>query len=284
LALGIPASGWIARLADTAAPTPLGAIALGMGRPAHFAGGTTPCLQAGGLSSFRFESDWHDYNGHARRKQVARDALAIDPSVGAAGEARDALAQAHDLSGQIQTALATHDQYLTNHGLAYPNTNIGRRLSDVGAMTLGGFGTRVFLTATGGFDTHGAQGGTAGTLAGLLADVDAALDVLAAELVAQGEWDRTVVLLHSEFGRRNYENASQGTDHGGAHAMILLGGAVTGGLYGPNVTEADLAGEYVPYAVDFRDVLREVLADHLAIDPAPIFPEPQPTNTVLGLV
>ena len=128
------------------------------------------------------------------------------------------------------------------------------------------------------------RAGTAGTLAGLLGDLDDALGVLATELVAQGEWDRTVICVHSEFGRRNYESASQGTDHGGAHATLLLGGAIAGGLYGPDLTEAGLAGVYVPYGVDFRDVLREVLAAHLSIDPARIFPEPQPTNTVVGFV
>ncbi len=284
LSLGIPASGWIARLADTAAPTPLGAIALGMGRPAHFAGGSTACLQAGGLSSFKFESDWHDFNGHPRRKKVARDVLALDTSTGAQGDARVALLQAHDLSDQIQAALASHATHLSSNGLAYPDHNIGRRLSDVAAMTHGAFGTRVYLTACGGFDTHGAQGGTTGTLAGLLTQLDDALAVFSADLIAQGEWQRTVVCVHSEFGRRNYENASQGTDHGGAHAMVLLGGAVNGGMYGPDLTVADLTGEYVPYGVDFRDVLREVLADHLGVDPTPILPDPQPSSATLGLV
>ncbi len=255
-----------------------------MGRPAHFAGGTTACLQAGGLSSFRFESDWHDYTGHARRKKAARDALAADLPTGAEGEARAALVQAHDLSDQIQASLSAHDAWLSSHGLAFPNHNIGRRLSDVGALTKAALGTRVYLTATGGYDTHGDQGTTTGTLPGLLSQLDDALDVLAADLIAQGEWDSTVICVHSEFGRRNYENGSKGTDHGGAHAMLLLGGAVSGGLYGPDVTNADLTGEVVPYGVDFRDVLREILTDHLGVDAGPILPEPQPLTATLGFV
>ena len=59
--------------------------------------------------------------------------------------------------------------------------------------------------------------------------------------------------------------------------MLLCGGAVLGGLYGSDMTEADLSGEYLPYEVDFRSVYKEILRDHLgAADLTKVFPEPQP--------
>ena len=47
-----------------------------------------------------------------------------------------------------------------------------------------------------------------------------------------------LAVTFSEFGRRVGENASQGTDHGTALPMFLVGGGVKGGFYG---TPPDLA-------------------------------------------
>jgi uncharacterized protein (DUF1501 family) len=44
--LGIPQSGWIARFAQQYAPTPLGAVSLGAGRPTSFVGGTSGPLRS----------------------------------------------------------------------------------------------------------------------------------------------------------------------------------------------------------------------------------------------
>jgi len=51
-----------------------------------------------------------------------------------------------------------------------------------------------------------------------------------------------------------------GTDHGTASAHFVLGGRVTGGLYGlpPELSRLDGNGN-LPYAVDFRDVYATVL-------------------------
>jgi len=284
LALGLSPSGWMARLADAYAPTPLGAVSLGMGRPTHLVGGTTPSLQVGGLWSFQFYADWHDHQGHARRKQYARDALGLASSAGVEGEVKTNLEQAHDLSGQIQAATQAHDLYVEGAGLAYPENGLGGRLSDAAALIHAGFETRALLMNTGGYDTHGDQGGVNGWLADRFTEVDDAIGAFAADLKAQGRWDDTVVCLYTEFGRRAYENASGGTDHGGAYDMIVIGGGVNGGHFGVDLVDADLQGEYPLYAVDFRDVLRKILSAHLNMDPAPIFPEAQPTSHDLGFL
>ena len=75
---------------------------------------------------------------------------------------------------------------------------------------------------------------------------------------------------------------------------MVIGGAVNGGVYGPDLTDADLNPDpnpstnpnygYVPYEVDFRTIYKEVLSGHLGEDPAPIFPESQEKNVVLGIV
>ena len=55
---------------------------------------------------------------------------------------------------------------------------------------------------------------------------------------------------------------------------------------GVDLVNSDLEdNETVPYAVDFRDVLREVVTDHLgASDALPVFPETQPLNGNWGVI
>ncbi|MEH6548869.1 MAG: DUF1501 domain-containing protein [Pseudomonadales bacterium] len=43
------------------------------------------------------------------------------------------------------------------------------------------------------------------------------------------QWDNTVVIVASEFGRTVAENGTRGTDHGTGGVMFLAGGAVQGG-------------------------------------------------------
>ena len=58
------------------------------------------------------------------------------------------------------------------------------------------------------------------------------IDWVAAWIVDAGEWDNTLVMTYSEFGRRAAENQSGGTDHGTAAPHLLMGGQLNGGLYG----------------------------------------------------
>ncbi|GLP97020.1 DUF1501 domain-containing protein [Paraferrimonas sedimenticola] len=76
----------------------------------------------------------------------------------------------------------------------------------------------------GGWDTHNNQ---SGRLNRQLATLDKGLQALRDSLGQ--EWDNTVVIVATEFGRTAKENGTKGTDHGSASAMFLAGGAVAGG-------------------------------------------------------
>jgi uncharacterized protein (DUF1501 family) len=274
-------SGWVARYADLYAPTPMGAVSVGQGKPMAFAGGDSHPLQVNSLGSFRFNTDNAFPANHTYRLQVAKNVLAAASTAGASGDVRQALSDAHDLTGSIQTALTNYNARPGAASIVYQGTGISNSLKDVAALIYGGFETRVFYVGLGGFDTHGDQ------LPGqtdLFTDMDDAFGSFHDDMVAMGQWNNVVIVCYSEFGRRNYENGSAGTDHGGALAELILGGAVNGGAKGPDLVDADLTGEYVTYAVDFRDVYKEILSDHLGANPAPVFTEAQPTNTVLGIV
>jgi len=76
----------------------------------------------------------------------------------------------------------------------------------------------------GGWDTHNNQ---SLRLARKLSELDNGLAELKAGL--GDEWQNTVVIIGTEFGRTAKENGTGGTDHGTASALFLAGGAVNGG-------------------------------------------------------
>ncbi len=76
----------------------------------------------------------------------------------------------------------------------------------------------------GGWDTHNNQ---SIKLARKLSELDSGLAQLKAGLA--DDWQNTVVIIGTEFGRTAKENGTGGTDHGSASALLLAGGAVKGG-------------------------------------------------------
>ena len=79
-----------------------------------------------------------------------------------------------------------------------------------------------------------------------------------------------VVAVYSEFGRRVRANASDGTDHGTASNVLLLGAGVAGGLYGEPPSLTDLDDGDLKYTTDFRDVYAALLTDVLGAEPGAI--------------
>jgi uncharacterized protein (DUF1501 family) len=73
-------------------------------------------------------------------------------------------------------------------------------------------------------------------------------------------------MTFSEFGRRVAQNNGNGTDHGTAEPLFIVGSAVTGGVYGdyPSLTNLD-SGD-LKFTVDFRNVYSTVLDRWLSAD------------------
>ena len=289
-ALQLPPSGWIARLADhEQLRTPTGVVSVGADRPLALQGGQLRPLQVADLASFRFERDEAGGELHDHGLAAVQDVLRATAPDGPAGGVAETLLQARTLTEQVQQAVADYEAALppelASGDLAYGDTDFSRKMRDIATLVHAGLDTRLFHSALPGFDSHSEQGVlTGGVQPTLLAELDEGLGAFVRDMKRMGTWEDTVLVLLSEFGRRNDENASLGTDHGGAYTALVLGGAVRGGLHGPDLLESDLAQDVVDYEVDFRDILREVLERHLGVDPGPVFPEPQPSHTVLGLV
>jgi uncharacterized protein (DUF1501 family) len=151
----------------------------------------------------------------------------------------------------------------------YPQGQLAASLNIISRMIAGGLPTRVYYASQGGFDTHAGQINTHERLMGEFND---ALSAFVADLKQQGNFQRVLIMTFSEFGRRVQENANNGTDHGAAAPMFVLGGAVKAGLFGKYPSLTDLDHGDLKFNTDFRSVYGTVLDRWLKA----------PSQTVLG--
>jgi uncharacterized protein (DUF1501 family) len=155
----------------------------------------------------------------------------------------------------------------------YANNGLAQALRAVAGAMNKGVGTQVFWVQTGGYDTHAGQSPNLanGSYSTLMTTLNDSLLAFHNDLQNQGLLGDTLVLQFSEFGRRITENASNGTDHGAASAMMVMGGGVRGGIYGtaPNLRSTpdnqtlENNGGDVRYETDFRSVYARVIEDWL---------------------
>lgn len=148
-------------------------------------------------------------------------------------------------------------------GAGYPAYGLAQRLKQIAALIRADFGSRIYYTSLGGFDTHARQVLAHGPL---LRELSESLAAFQDELRAHDLEDRVLLMTYSEFGRRVRENGSQGTDHGAAAPMFLYGSACRAGIIGPPPNLSDLLYGDVAHEIDFRSVYATILDDWLEID------------------
>ena len=173
-------------------------------------------------------------------------------------------------------------------GVEYPRGRFGDSLRQIAQLIKAGVGVEMAFADIGGWDHHVNEQGTRaseGQLATLLQEYGSALSAFWHDM-GDGMEDIVLVTM-SEFGRTAHENGNRGTDHGHANCMFVLGGAVRGGkVYGrwPGLEREQLyEGRDLALTTDFRDVLGELVADHLGNpDLGAVFPGYSPRS--LGLV
>ncbi|MBS2007466.1 MAG: DUF1501 domain-containing protein [Cyanobacteria bacterium SZAS TMP-1] len=145
----------------------------------------------------------------------------------------------------------------------YPGGGLGDALRFVSQMICGGVNARVYNLSLGGFDTHiNQKPGQANQLRQLSDAVAAFHNDLAAHHL-----DKSVItLIYSEFGRRVAENGSQGTDHGAAAPVIVVGKSVSGGVYGEHASLTNLDEGDLKYAIDYRQIYASILERWFGLD------------------
>jgi len=242
-------------------------IAMGNQSPLAFAGDTPRghTVVAGGGNNKRrgpatmtMEGGFEETSEGSSVEAIGGMATPEDPSAFLHRTALDARVN----TGQVRAATAKFSP-----STSFPATQLGRELEFISRMIAGSLPARVYYASQGGYDTHNQQ---AGTHDNLLRDLDGALAAFVAEMKAQKNLDRVLIMTFSEFGRRVAENGNAGTDHGAAAPCFVLGGDVRAGLHGRFPGLAKLERGDLVHTVDFRSVYATVLQQWLQTPPEPI--------------
>jgi len=184
------------------------------------------------------------------------------------------------LRAQTNTTLTyaevINDAYMASSNQAtYLQDDLSEQLAIIARMIKGGLGTKVYMVSLGGFDTHANQ---VNKQRGLHENLASGIKNFYEDLASEGYDDKVLGMTISEFGRRPYENGSNGTDHGTASPTFLFGAGLNGsGFVGAhpdiNASAWDNNNNLVP-TTDFRDVYASVLTDWFCLDPSVV-------NTIL---
>lgn len=154
--------------------------------------------------------------------------------------------------------------YRPSNGAVYPETHFGRQLSQLAFLIKAGVGLETATLNINGWDTHTNQGAASGRQARSLSNFGNGIGAFYRDLGSSMK--HVVVVTCTEFGRTAAENASRGTDHGGASTWFVIGKSLNGGIHGnwPGLAPEQLqVGRQLRFTVDYRNVLGEILRRHL---------------------
>ncbi len=159
-----------------------------------------------------------------------------------------------------------HEAYMRGQNqVEYQDNGFARQLALLARLIKGNLGTKVYMISMGGFDTHGNQ-----PLAHerLMTNLSVAIDNFYDDLGFTQQDDKVLSMTFSEFGRRIFENGSNGTDHGKAAPTLFFGSGLNGSAFvgdHPTLDNPDGRGN-LEYTMDFRDLYATVLAEWLCVD------------------
>jgi uncharacterized protein (DUF1501 family) len=197
----------------------------------------------------------------------------LQPAVANGLELRQEVAQA-----MADEMSASGRDAITTKGFELEAERMGKLMRDA---------YRIGFIDVGGWDTHVNEGAAQGALASNLSGLGRGLQAFAQSLGS--EWNNTVVVVLSEFGRTFRENGDRGTDHGHGTVYWVLGGGIRGGRIAgeqQRLTRATLFQDRdYPVLNDYRAVLAGLFRSLWALSSAQserIFQQSAPLD--LGLV
>ncbi|TDO84283.1 uncharacterized protein (DUF1501 family) [Flavobacterium chryseum] len=160
-------------------------------------------------------------------------------------------------SDEIQKALAK-----SKSEISYPKTELSKNLEWIGRLIKGNLNSKVYYTSLGGFDTHDNQ---LALHERKLTDLNDSLFSFYQDLKQAQLLQNVTIVVFSEFGRRVRDNGN-GTDHGTAAPMFIIGGNNKGTILGNNPNLSDLDNGDLKYETDFRSVYASLLQQKMNFD------------------
>jgi uncharacterized protein (DUF1501 family) len=226
--------------------------------------------------------DADDMTNEDHKVMQERQNKLITPVTGAGRDQTEEFLQRTALNARVYADQIRKTASTVQNKANYPQSRLAADLKLVAQMIASGAPTRVYYVTLGGFDTHSNQTFRHDQL---MAQLSSSLESFITDLKALGHLDRTVVMTFSEFGRRVSENGSQGTDHGEAAPLFMLGGPVKPGFYGqfPDLAPGKLHRGDVPFSTDFRRIYATVLREWLKADDVKILGKKFDTLPLLKL-
>lgn len=245
-------TGWLGRWLDGQKVDPMTAISLGSVLPPLLVGKTQSgsALPLGGLiiPSGQFAKACLRLSATSQKDSplMAAAATSMRNLFNVSGSITPVLSQPAPMADDLPTI---------SGGNAGGDSNLTQQLNLVGKLIAAGAPTKVWSVSLGGFDTHANE---ANAQALLLGTVSASITKFLSQMKASGRSKDITVMVYSEFGRRVKANGSDGTDHGTAGPMFLIGDPVQGGFYGDQPSLTKLVDGDLAVTTDFRDVYSAV--------------------------
>jgi uncharacterized protein (DUF1501 family) len=145
---------------------------------------------------------------------------------------------------------------------SYPKTGLSKNLEWIARLIKGNLNSKVYYTSLGGFDTHDNQ---LAIQERKLTELNDAIFSFYQDLKKAQLLQNVTIVVFSEFGRRVKDNGN-GTDHGTAAPMFIIGGNNKGTIIGKNPNLSDLDNGDLKYEIDFRSVYATLLKQKMNFD------------------
>lgn len=233
-------------------------------------------IQIGNYGSLVFQGEETNYafvtNNIDQLEQIAQTGLqySLDPALFDNCMYSDQLRFLRGVSNVTnEYAGKIHEAYERGQNqVEYQTNGFARQMALLARLIKGNLGTKVYMISMGGFDTHGNQ-----PLAHerLMTNLSVAVNNFYEDLGFTQQDDKVLSMTFSEFGRRIFENGSNGTDHGKAAPTLFFGSGLNGSAFvgeHPTLDNPDGRGN-LEYTMDFRDLYATVMAEWLCI-PIPL--------------
>jgi uncharacterized protein (DUF1501 family) len=158
----------------------------------------------------------------------------------------------------------------------YPKTTLSKNLEWIAKLIKGNLNSKVYYTSHSGFDTHDNQ---LSIHKNKLGDLNDAVFSFYTDLKNAKILQNVTIVIFSEFGRRAKDNGN-GTDHGTAAPMFIIGGNNKGRIIGQNPNLSNLDQGDLKYEIDFRSVYATLLKNKLEFDYRKIGIQNNPITTL----